>query len=149
MAPTLFLAQSPESNLTSRSSLAVEHRRGIDNAVQVPGGWLLDSPCLEDVVRSARRLARLAGAPILLQGERGLGVAELARLVHEEDPVARDKRFRIVPAHRVKAAGRPVGEQTVDPAEAPIMLPSASRHPPSVATASPGLPVRSTLAGIS
>jgi DNA-binding NtrC family response regulator len=31
-------------------------------------------------------------------------VAELARLVHEEDPVARDKRFRIVPAYRVREA---------------------------------------------
>jgi DNA-binding NtrC family response regulator len=101
MTPTLFLAQPPESNPTSSSSRALELRRGIADAVQVPGSWLLDSPSLENVVCSARGLARLAGAPILLQGERGLGLAELARLVHEEDPVACDRRFRIVPADHV------------------------------------------------
>jgi DNA-binding NtrC family response regulator len=102
MAPTLFLAQSPESIATSSSCRAIELRRAAADAIQVPGSWLLDSPSLEGVVRSARHLARLAGAPVLLQGERGLGLAELARLLHDEDPVACSRRFRILPAGQVR-----------------------------------------------
>jgi len=104
MAPTLFLAQSPESTPAASSGECLEIRRGAAHAIQVPESWLLDSPSLEGVVRSARRLARLAGAPILVQGERGLGLAELARLVHEEDPLARERRFRIIAAGQVRTA---------------------------------------------
>ena len=49
----------------------------------------------------ARKLARAPGAPILIEGERGTGVPELARMIHDADPIARTKRFRFIAAHLV------------------------------------------------
>ena len=50
---------------------------------------------------TAKRLARAPGVPILIEGERGTGVPELARFVHNSDPIARSKRFRAMTAHLI------------------------------------------------
>jgi two-component system, NtrC family, response regulator AtoC len=85
-------ALSPEA--VSRSARALEVRRVAGLAGEIPGYWLLDSPGLSGVLDMARRLARAPAAPVLIEGERGSGVLELARLIHETDPIARTGQLR-------------------------------------------------------
>ena len=80
---------------------ALEIRRAASHAGEIPGAWMLDSPGLSDVVNTARRLATVPGLPMLIEGERGTGVPELARMVHDEDPVARLRHFWMVPSCQV------------------------------------------------
>jgi len=82
-------------------SRALEIRRAASVAGEVPGFWMLDSPGLSEVVGMASRLAKVPGLPILIQGERGTGVGELARMIHAADPVARQQSLRIVPANQI------------------------------------------------
>lgn len=60
--------------------------------------WVLDSPGLYGVVGMALRLASAPGAPVLIEGERGVGMLELARVIHDADPRARGKRLRTMAA---------------------------------------------------
>jgi DNA-binding NtrC family response regulator len=80
---------------------ALEGRRAAAVASEVPSHWLLDSPRLAAVAATAKRLAAVATTPIIIQGERGCGVKELARLVHDEDPGAAAGPFKVVPAQFV------------------------------------------------
>jgi DNA-binding NtrC family response regulator len=48
------------------------------------------------VLEMARRLAQAPGTPILIEGERGTGVPELARLIHDADPAARRGRWWMI-----------------------------------------------------
>jgi DNA-binding NtrC family response regulator len=80
---------------------ALEGRRAAAVASEVPSHWLLDSPRLAAVVATAKRLAAVATTPIIIQGERGCGVKELARLVHDEDPRAAAAPFKAAPAQFV------------------------------------------------
>jgi DNA-binding NtrC family response regulator len=80
---------------------ALELRRDAGVAAEIPAHWLLDSPGVAHVLDTARRLARAPGAPILVEGERGTGVPELARFIHNSDPIARAKRFRAMTAHLI------------------------------------------------
>jgi len=82
----------------SEASRALEARRAISVAGETPGYWLLDSPGLCEVLDTARRLAHAPGSPVLIEGERGTGVPELARLIHDADPIARRERLREIPA---------------------------------------------------
>lgn len=92
---------SSASESDSRTAHALEARRAAGLAGEMPGHWLLDSPGLATVMDLARRLARAPGAPILIEGERGSGVPELARVIHDADPIARRGRFQMVAAHLV------------------------------------------------
>jgi DNA-binding NtrC family response regulator len=92
-----LLTSEPESD--SRTIHALEARSAAGLAGEMPGHWLLDSPGLATVVDLARRLARAPGAPILIEGERGSGVPELARMIHDADPIARQGRFQMMAAH--------------------------------------------------
>jgi two-component system nitrogen regulation response regulator NtrX len=78
---------------------ALEGRREVANASEVPGDWLLDSPGMTAVVAAAKKLAASPGTPAIIHGGRGSGVPELARLVHEADPQTRTGAFRSVPAY--------------------------------------------------
>jgi two-component system, NtrC family, response regulator AtoC len=80
---------------------ALEGRRAAAVASEVPRHWLLDSPRLTAVLAVAKRLATTATTPLIIQGERGCGVKELARLVHDEDPSAKTGQFRAVHAQFV------------------------------------------------
>jgi DNA-binding NtrC family response regulator len=60
---------------------------------------------MSGVIENARRLAGMGGAPILVQGERGSGLLELARFIHEEDVSSRSGQFRAI-------ASRFVGQPT-------------------------------------
>ncbi len=91
-----LLSSEPESD--SRTTHALEARRAAGFAGGMPGHWLLDSPGLSAVTDLARRLARAPGAPILIEGERGSGVPELARMIHDTDPIARSGRFQMMAA---------------------------------------------------
>jgi DNA-binding NtrC family response regulator len=82
---------------------ALEGRRAAAVASEVPSHWLLDSPKLAAVLAIAKRLATVATTPIIVQGERGCGIKELARLVHDEDPSAKMGQFRAAPAQFVSA----------------------------------------------
>ena len=86
-----------------RTARALERRRIAAEAIECPSHWLLDSAALAPVVSLATRIAKVATTPVLIQGERGCGVQELARLIHDADPVARVGRFRTV-------AGKFVGQ---------------------------------------
>lgn len=88
----------------SRIAYALEVRRAASLAGEIPWFWLLDSPGLAGVVEMARRLARAPGVPVLIEGERGTGVPELARLIHDEDPVARTGRLQSMAAATVSPA---------------------------------------------
>jgi len=92
-----LLSSDSESDL--RTTHAMEARRVAGLAGEMTGHWLLDSPGLAAVMDLARRLARAPGAPILLEGERGSGVPELARVIHEADPIARRGRFQMMASH--------------------------------------------------
>ncbi len=83
---------------------ALEGRRAAAVAGEVPSHWLLDSPKLAAVVATAKRLAAIATTPIIIQSERGCGVKELARLVHDGDPNAAAGPFKAVPAQFVSQA---------------------------------------------
>lgn len=80
---------------------ALEGRRAAAVASEVPSHWLLDSPRLSAVLAAAKRLATVATTPIIIQGERGCGVKELATLVHDEDRSVAGDRFKAVPAQFV------------------------------------------------
>jgi len=88
----------------SEASRALEARRAVSVAGETPGYWLLDSPGLRGVLEMAGRLAHAPGSPVLIEGERGTGVPELARLIHDADPMARTERLREVPADRVSSS---------------------------------------------
>jgi DNA-binding NtrC family response regulator len=90
---------SPEA--VSRSARALEVRRVAGHAGEIPGHWLLDSPALAGVLDLARRLAWAPTVPVLIEGERGTGVLELARLIHDADPTARTGRLLSVAANLV------------------------------------------------
>jgi two-component system response regulator AtoC len=80
-------------------------RRDLALAQVVPADGLLESAGMMEVLRDARRLAGISGAPMLLQGERGTGLLELARYVHEQDLSTRNGQFRVM-------ASRFVGQPT-------------------------------------
>ncbi len=80
---------------------ALERRRIAATAMECPSHWLLEGPALVPVLSLARRIAKVATTPVLIQGERGCGVQELARLIHDADPVAQAGRFRTVAAQFV------------------------------------------------
>jgi len=85
---------SSETDSRTQIANALQARRAEGLAGEIPGHWMLDAPGLAPVLELARRLARAPGAPILIEGERGAGVPELARLIHDADPAARRSRFR-------------------------------------------------------
>ncbi len=80
---------------------ALAKRRQAAAALECPSRWLLEGPSVGPVVDLARRIAKVPTMPIIIQGEVGCGVQELARLVHDADPVARDGRFRSMNAQFV------------------------------------------------
>jgi two-component system, NtrC family, response regulator AtoC len=82
---------------------ALEGRRAAAVARELPSHWLLESPSVSMVVASAKRIAAVATTPIIIQGERGCGVKELARVVHDEDATVRNRQFKSLPAHFVGA----------------------------------------------
>jgi two-component system nitrogen regulation response regulator GlnG len=85
---------------------------GVDEVVRPE----LDSPFLLDVISLAERVAISAGTPVLIQGEPGSPVEEVARLIHDRTPRARDDRWVAVrcqglPEHAIELElfGGPVG----------------------------------------
>ena len=92
---------SSETESGSRISHALQVRRAAGLAGKIPGHWLLDSPGLAAVLELARKFALAPGAPVLIEGERGTGVPELARLIHDADPSSRRGHFRMLAANLV------------------------------------------------
>lgn len=94
-------SESPDrssSEAGARIARALEARRAASLTVGIPGYWLLDSPGMTGVVEMARRLARAPGAPVLIEAARGSGMLELARVIHDADPIARMGRLRTMTA---------------------------------------------------
>ena len=98
-----FAMNQTTAEVGSRIAHALEVRRASSLAGEIPWSWLLDSPGLVGVVETAKRLARAPGVPALIEGERGTGVSELARLIHEEDPIARAGQLRLLAASTVSS----------------------------------------------
>ncbi|HTA18435.1 MAG TPA: hypothetical protein VK989_04040 [Polyangia bacterium] len=86
-----------------RANQVLESRRIAAASQRVSGAVLLESKGMTDALDTAKRLARVAGLPILIHGERGSCLLELARLIHESDPSSQRAPFRVV-------AGRFVGQ---------------------------------------
>jgi two-component system, NtrC family, response regulator AtoC len=99
----------------AQAERALGLRRAASAAGELPWHWLLDSAGLSAVRTMAHRLAAARGAPILIQGERGTGVAELARLIHDCDPITRNGRLRILSSNLLSAADlrRPPSDGTI------------------------------------
>jgi DNA-binding NtrC family response regulator len=76
-------------------------RREAAQALGVPADALLDSTGMTDVLTTARRLAGLSGTSVLVQGERGTGLREIARYIHDEDLSSRNAQFRALAAQHV------------------------------------------------
>ena len=87
-----------------RALKAFNRRRAVARANEPPMDWRVQSTRTASVVALAKRFAAVPTTPVIIQSERGCGVQSLARLIHDEDPLARDGRFRIVPAQFVSAA---------------------------------------------
>ncbi len=85
-----------QSESTLKIARVLQERRAEGMAGEIPSYWMLDSPTLTPVLDLARRLARAPGAPILIEGERGSGVPELARFIHDADPVASMGHWRTI-----------------------------------------------------
>jgi len=108
------------SDSDARVAKALRARRVAGLIGEIPAYWLLDSPGLAGVLDLARRLARAPGVPVLIQGERGAGTQELARLIHEADPVARHERLCTMTASLIGSAeirGRPLGTLVIEDVE--------------------------------
>jgi len=86
-----------------RALRAFNRRRAAARANEPPMEWLIQSTQTSSLVALAKRFAAAPATPVIIQGERGCGVHSLARLIHDEDPLARDGRFRVVPAQFVSA----------------------------------------------
>ena len=95
LAPDLDQHAPPARSHVAR---LLDARRATAATREATGSWLLDSPGLASVVAMGRRLARAPGVPVLMQGERGSGLPELARLLHDADPIARTGRFQMTTA---------------------------------------------------
>jgi two-component system, NtrC family, response regulator AtoC len=89
--------------VNARAVKAFNKRRDAARGSDAPVNWLLDYPRMASLVALAKRFVAIPTTPIVIQGERGCGVHTLARLIHQEDPIARSGRFRLVPAHFVSA----------------------------------------------
>jgi two-component system, NtrC family, response regulator AtoC len=87
-----------------RALKAFSKRRAAARANEAPIDWLVHSTRTPSLVALAKRFAAVPTTPVMIQGERGCGVHALGRLIHDEDPLARDGRFRTVPAQFVSAA---------------------------------------------
>lgn len=108
------------SESEARVARALRARRAASLTGEIPGYWLLDSPGMASVLDMARRLARAPGVPVLIQGDRGAGTQELARVIHDEDPVAREERLYVMTASLIGPAetrGRPVGTLVIEDVE--------------------------------
>ena len=92
---------SLSSEAVSKSARTLEMRRAASLAGEIPGSWLLDSPGLARVLDMAKRLARAPRVPVLIEGQRGTGVMELARLIHDADPIARAEKLRVMAAQLI------------------------------------------------
>ena len=104
----------------ARIARALRARRAASLTGQIPYYWLLDTPGLAGVIDLARRLARAPGVPVLIQGERGAGIQELARLIHEADPTARQERLCTMTSSLIgpaEARGRPLGTLLIEDVE--------------------------------
>jgi DNA-binding NtrC family response regulator len=87
-----------------RALKAFNRRRAAAHANEPPIDWFVQSTRASSLVALAKRFAAVPTTPVIIQSERGCGVQSLARLIHDEDPLAREGRFRIVPAQFVSAA---------------------------------------------
>jgi DNA-binding NtrC family response regulator len=87
-----------------RALKAFNRRRAAARANEAPIDWLVHSTRTTALVALAKRFGAVPTTPVIVQSERGCGMQALARLIHDEDPVARDGRFRTVPAQFVSAA---------------------------------------------
>jgi DNA-binding NtrC family response regulator len=95
--------EAVELAVSARVVRALNRRRSAARTNDAPIDWLLDYPQMASVVALAKRFAAVPTTPIVIQGERGCGVQMLARLIHQEDPIARGNRFRTIPAQFVNA----------------------------------------------
>lgn len=115
-----LLASPPSLEAEGRIASVLRARRLAGLDMGIPGYWLLDSPGLSGVLDLARRLAKVPGLPILIEGERGVGAQELARLIHDTDPVANLERLRTMSAASigsVEIRTRPQGTLVIDDVE--------------------------------
>ena len=90
-----------EAEAVSRIHRVLELRRAATVTAEIPGLWLLESAGVAVALETAKRLARAPGAPVLIEGERGTGVLELARVIHDADPIAGARRMKVIAAHLV------------------------------------------------
>jgi DNA-binding NtrC family response regulator len=93
----------------------LEQRRLSVAAASSPCDWFLDTPRLAPVMALARRVAGIPTVPVIVRGERGVGVAELCRFLHDEARLGRSGRLWRLPAAEAGSPARRggVGEGTL------------------------------------
>ena len=94
-------APRPSAQVWARANEALRSRRDAAIGRGVSGLALLESAGMATALDTARRLARGVGTPILVQGERGSCLVELAQFIHESDPTSRHAQFRVMGGHFV------------------------------------------------
>jgi two-component system, NtrC family, response regulator AtoC len=100
-APAVAGLREPSRHGWADQVTRLHERREAAQALSVPADALLDSSGMADVLTSARRMAGVAGTPVLVEGERGTGLREIARFIHEEDLSSRNAQFRALAAQFV------------------------------------------------
>ena len=84
----------------------LEQRRLSVAAATSPCDWFLDTPRLAPVMALARRVAGIPTVPVIVRGERGVGVAELCRFLHDETRLGRSGRLWRLPAAEAGSPAR-------------------------------------------
>jgi DNA-binding NtrC family response regulator len=88
-----------ESQPGARWSVAIERRRAMAAEARCPEHWSLDTPRVADVVALAKRVGAMPGVPVIVSGERGVGVGEVTRVIHEATPDEERGHLSCLAAH--------------------------------------------------
>ncbi|MGD0835836.1 MAG: helix-turn-helix domain-containing protein [Polyangia bacterium] len=74
-------------------------RQEAARALAAPAPWILEVPGMVEAVELARLAARMPYCPVFMQAEVGSGMPELAKLIHELDPLTKGLSFKSIPGY--------------------------------------------------
>ncbi len=81
------------ASMTDKVERTLQQRQAAAPSGAGAGSWLLDSPRVTATLSLASKIAATPTVPVILSGERGTGVSDLARWIHDHDPGSTCGRF--------------------------------------------------------